>query len=106
MTPRTPPLDIDPTATTPIVKGTLDGGLEAVRVAAPADVRIVAGRLEWIPVGADGQWWPDGGSATRALDAFINLAAEQREERFATFARRYGVLGLTESGLPACGSDH
>jgi hypothetical protein len=96
-------LDFDPGAVTPVVKGTLGGRLEAVRVAVPADVRIVGERLEWIPVGPDGQWWPDGGNATRVLDAFIKLASERRKERFAAFVRKYGVLGVTPSGLPACG---
>jgi hypothetical protein len=106
MSARAPILDFDPATSTPVVRGTLDGGLETVRVAVPADVRIVSGRLEWIPVGKDGHWWPDGGSATRALDAFVSLATAQREEQFADFVRTYGVLGLMESGLPACGSRH
>jgi hypothetical protein len=101
---KTPMLDFDPATSTPVVKGTLDGGLHSVHVAVPADVRIVSGRIEWIPVGADMRWWPDGGNATKALDAFVSLATEQREEPFADFVRTFGVLGLTESGLPACGS--
>lgn len=101
-----PTIDFESEASTPVIKGTLGKGLEAVRVAVPVDVRIVEGRLEWIPCNTNGQWWPDGGIATRALDAFIKLAEKQGDERIADFVRRYGVLGLTESALPGCGSNH
>lgn len=101
-----PKSSFDPAASTPVVSGTLGGRLETLRAAVPFDVRTAADRIEWIPTGADGgsSWWPNGGNAAAALGAFIKLAGEKREDRFCDFVRTYGVLGLTESGLPGCGS--
>ena len=91
---------------TPVVSGSVSGSLEKTRVAVPADVRVNGEFLEWIFVDGDarGEWWPEGSKAHTALPAFLRLANERDPQRIAQFARKYGVLGLTSMGVPACGS--
>lgn len=97
-------LEAEEIPSTPVVESTLGGRFRTLRIAAPGDARIKDGRLEWIPGRNERGWWPDGGSASRALRAFIDLATTTDERRYLAFARRYGVLGLNSLGLPACGS--
>jgi hypothetical protein len=95
-------LEVEGFPATPVVESTLAGRLEGLRVAVPADARLNGGRLEWIPGSNERGWWPDGGDAPRALWEFIDLASAD-DERVLAFVRRYGVLGLTDRGLPGCG---
>lgn len=44
--------------------------------------------------------WKDGGTASQAFWAFLELSTESRVERFVEFARRFGPLGLWEFRTP------
>jgi hypothetical protein len=54
--------------------------------------------------------WALGGTPEQALWAFVELADEDRPDRFLAFARRFGVLGLwpyrTPAGHKVMGIDH
>ncbi|MGI8477524.1 MAG: hypothetical protein ACR2OO_14305 [Thermomicrobiales bacterium] len=94
----------DALGATPVVEATIAGPLDRQRMAAPAHVRMMDGRLEWTEGDGDDRaftWWRAGGKASRALWAFIRLADDPSDERIAVFARRYGVLGINEFGLPS-----
>lgn len=109
MTIELPPSSFELADMTPNIQWTLDGRLEWLRVASPADVRISDDRLEWIPgrtVDEKVEWWPDGDYAPKAVGEFFKLANETRPEWIQRFARRFGVLGLTLDGLPSCGAAH
>ena len=92
----------------PIVGGTSGGSLDAARLAVPAAVRLGPDRLEYVPgrIDEDAEgWWRLGNRARGALNAFARLAVATNDAGFVRFAERYGVLGLTATGLP-CVSPH
>ena len=94
---------MDRRAMTSVVDGAMVPELARTHLAVPAKVRLGPDRVEWIP-GTDDDpepWWREGEIASKALWEFIRLATEFDEQRFVNFARRYGVLGLTEDGLPS-----
>lgn len=85
-----------------VIAGASTADLARSRMAVPADARVNADRIEWIAgTGTDPTFWREGERASSALWAFIKLAVEPDADRFADFARRYGVLALSPAGLPA-----
>ena len=63
----------------------------------PHEVHTGLGRLEWTLGDPAHHHWSQGKYAAGCLYRFIELADEKDNERFAEFARDYGVLGLSRA---------
>lgn len=70
--------------------------LAELRLAVPSAVRIREDRIEWRLDDANN--WEEGRPAGKCLEAFMRLADAEDDERFATFVRQFGVLGLRQYG--------
>jgi hypothetical protein len=87
---------MDATATTIVAVDSL----ASVKTWLPEEIRLGEGFIEWQTRGFLPEARREGESARAILSAFLRLARATDPDRFLDFARRYGVLGITESGVP------